>query len=94
MGAAKTIKKILIDKELTITELARQMKKPRQTVANTFYVDKMSTQSVLEYADALGCTLFLRDNETGREYEIYNDSVASKTPTKPIDAKEQSSQEV
>ena len=73
MGAAKTIKKILIDQNLTITELAKRMGKPRQTIANTFQVDNLTINKCLEYGNALNCTLFFRDNETGREYEIYND---------------------
>lgn len=71
MGAAKTIRKILIDKHMTITALAEQMGKPRQTVANTFQGDKLSILSALEYGEALGCKLIFRDEETGREYEIY-----------------------
>ena len=71
MGAAKAIKKILIDKSMTITALAEQMGKPRQTVANTFQGDKLSVQSAMEYGKALGCSLVYRDDETGRIYEIF-----------------------
>lgn len=71
MGAAKTLKQILIDKETTMTALADSMDKPRQTVANTFFKDSMSVKTTMDYAEALGCELIIRDAETGREYPIY-----------------------
>ncbi len=71
MGAAKTIKKILIDKDKTITALAEEMGKPRQTVANTFSADNLRVATLMEYANALGCEIILKDTETGREYPIY-----------------------
>lgn len=73
MGAAKAIRKILIDKGLTITALAEQMDKPRQTIANTFQNDRLSVKTADEYGKALGCDMFFRDRRTGREYQIYVD---------------------
>lgn len=73
MGAAKTIRQIMIDKKITITALAEQMDKPRPTVANTFQNDKLSVKTADEYGRALGCELFFRDTASGREYKIYVD---------------------
>lgn len=73
MGAAKTIRKVMLDHKITITALAEQMDKPRQTVANTFQNDKLSVKSALEYGEALNCELLFRDRESGREYLIYAD---------------------
>lgn len=71
MGAGKTIKKILIDKNMTITALAKNMGKPRQTLANTLYQDGLTIKTAMEYGKALGCTLYFKDDVTGREYVIY-----------------------
>lgn len=71
MGAATTIKQILIDKHLSITKLSEMMDKPRSTVANTLFKDNFQTATLLEYAERLNCELFLRDRESGREYKIY-----------------------
>lgn len=71
MGAAKAIRKILIDEDMTIKALAEKMNKPRQTIANTFSKDHMSVANTLDYANALGYELILRDKKTGREYQIY-----------------------
>ena len=70
MGAYLTLKRILYDKKTTITALAEQMGKPRNTVTNTFYKDNMRAQNLAEYGKALNCSLCLIDNETGEIYKI------------------------
>ena len=73
MGAAKTIKQILIDRHKTITALAEEMGKPRQTVANTLYQDGLTVRMAVEYGKALGCRLCYIDEKSGRQYPIYVD---------------------
>lgn len=70
MGACKTLKHILLDKGKTITALAEEMGKPRQTVANVFFKDGISIKKALEYGEALNCSLYYIDNETGQKYKI------------------------
>lgn len=71
MGASKTIKKILIDKEITITKLAELLGKPRATVSNTMFNDNFQVSTLLCYLDQLDCELIVRDMDNGREYKIY-----------------------
>lgn len=71
MGASKTIKKILIDKNITITKLAELMDKPRPTVSNTLFNDNLRVSTFLYYLDQLDCELIVRDIDNGREYKVY-----------------------
>lgn len=71
MGATNTIKKILIDKGMTITKYAELMDKPRQTVANTLSRDNFHISTLLFYLDQLDCELIAKDIDNGREYKIY-----------------------
>ena len=70
MGAYKTLKHILVDKGITITSLAEQMGKPRQTVANTLYTDNFRVKNLIEYGKMINCDLYLIDNDTGKAYKI------------------------
>ena len=71
MGASTTIKQILLDKELSITNLADLVDKPRSTVANTLCKNNFQVATLLNYAESLDCDLLLRDRRNGREYKIY-----------------------
>lgn len=71
MGASKTIKKILIDKDISITKLAELLEKPRPTVSNTLFKDSFQVSTLLTYLDRLDCELIVRDMDNGREYKIY-----------------------
>ena len=70
MGASKTLKHILLDKNKTITALAEEMGKPRPTVSNTFFNDRLTIKSAIEYGHALGCSMYFIDDETGKQYKI------------------------
>mgnify|MGYP003313516740 CR=1 FL=1 len=70
MGAGKSIKHILLDKNITITALAEKLEKPRQTVANTLFRDNMEIRTAAEYGKALGCGLYFIDEENGYKYPI------------------------
>lgn len=73
MGAGKSIKHILLDKNITITALAVKLGKPRQTVVNTISRDKLEVKTAAEYGKALGCGLYFIDEENGHKYPIYID---------------------
>lgn len=70
MGAGKAIRKIMIDKQVTVIELADRMDKAYSTLLNAFQRDKFLVSSAVEYGEALGCTLCYRDDETGDLYTI------------------------
>lgn len=73
MGAGNSIKHILLDKNVTITALAERLQKPRQTVANTLFRDRLEIKTAAEYGKALGCGLYFIDEENGHKYPIYID---------------------
>ncbi len=70
MGACKALKHILIDKHRTITSLADDVGRARQTVANTFNKDHINIKTAMLYGKALGCSLYYIDDETGKKYKI------------------------
>ena len=70
MGAAKAIRKIMVDKEVSVKQLAEQMGKPYQTVLNTFIKDSMSIRMAMLYANELDCDIVFKDRKTGEEYTI------------------------
>lgn len=71
MGATSTIKQILIDKHMNITQYAELLEKPKRTVVNTFMTDNFRISTLLTYLDRLDCELIVRDIDNGREYKIY-----------------------
>lgn len=71
MGATNTIKQILIDKHMNITQYAELLEKPKRTVVNTFMTDNFRVSNLLTYLDRLDCELIVRDMDNGREYKIY-----------------------
>lgn len=74
MKASKTIKMIMVDKGVTVNDLAERTGKSAPTINNTFYNDRHSTKGGMtlsiaaEYAEALGCEIVFRDKETGKIY--------------------------
>ena len=76
MKASEVIKKIMSDKRVRTADIAKKMGKSRQTVYNTFQNDKnsakggMKFENVVEFLDALGCEIIIKDVETGKEYAV------------------------
>ena len=68
MGATKKLKKAMVERKMTMVQLADALGKPFTTVRNTMYKDNMRISTLEEYADALGCDVVLRDRETGELY--------------------------
>lgn len=74
MRASNILKIIMKEKKLKVKDLADLMGKSDRTVYNTFSRDNLSKgggmtfENVVEYAEALGCEIVIRDKETGKEY--------------------------
>ena len=68
MGAAKKIKMVLIDREMTQIDLSDISGKNIQTVRNMLCRDNMSYATVEHFADILGCDVVFRDRKTGKLY--------------------------
>lgn len=70
MGAAKALRKIMVDKDETLVGLSDKSGKAYQTVLNTFRNDNLKVSSAIEYGKMLGCSLCYIDDETGEIYKI------------------------
>lgn len=64
----KYIQLAMKDKNVTIQGLADAMDKSFNTTRNTLYGDNMTTKTLGQIAEALGCEIVLRDKETGKLY--------------------------
>ena len=74
MRASKTLKMIMVDKEVSIRDLSEITGKKLSTIYNTFRNDSISKrggmtfENVVDIAEALGCEVIIRDKETGKIY--------------------------
>ena len=69
MGAAKKIRMILLDKDLTARDLSVMAGKSKQTVYNLLSRDSMSFATVEELLDAIDCEVVFRDRRTKKLYD-------------------------
>lgn len=69
MGAAKKLKMILVDREMTQADLAKKTGRAPQTLRNMLSRDNMSFDTVAMFADVLECDVVFRDRRTGKLYE-------------------------
>ena len=70
----KQIRHIMLDKDITITELSNRMQKSTQAVSNVFRQDNVSINMLLDICNALDLTLDISivdstDSAEGREAE-------------------------
>lgn len=67
----KQIRHIMLDKDITITELSNRMQKSTQAVSNVFRQDNVSINMLLDICNALDLTLDISfiDSAGGREAE-------------------------
>ena len=70
MGAAKIIKKALVDKEMTQGELAEKLGRHPQTVHNAMSRDKMNFAMVQKIAALLDCEIIFRHKKSKRKKAI------------------------
>jgi Regulator of polyketide synthase expression len=69
MAMAKTIKKLLIDRDMSITELANKLNIHRVSMHYRLRVDNFSEKELQQIAEILNCTFkgtFIK-NDTGEE---------------------------
>lgn len=64
----KYIQLAMKDKDMTQQALADAIDKPYNTLRNILYKDNMTTKTLGQIAEALGCEIVLRDKETGKLY--------------------------
>lgn len=67
-GAAKKLKMVLADKELTGVEFAKMAGMNTQTFYNMMNRNVMKYKQVEMFADLLGCDIVFRDRKTGKIY--------------------------
>lgn len=70
----KQIRHIMLDKDITITELSNRMQKSTQAVSNVFRQDNVSINMLLDICNALDLTLDISivdstDSAEGRDRE-------------------------
>lgn len=68
MDVIKTLKSIMRKKKVTQADLAEGTGKSPNTVRNILARDSISTNTLIAYADILGCDVALIDRETGEIY--------------------------
>lgn len=68
MGAAKSLRMAMIDKEVSVVKLAAMTGKAKQTVYNALAADNFKYDNLSMYAEALDCDVVLRDRKTGKTY--------------------------
>lgn len=68
MGASKSLRMALLDKGISVVQLAEMTGKAKQTVYNALAADNFRYDNLSIYADALDCDVVLRDRKTGKTY--------------------------
>lgn len=68
MSASKVIKKILIDKDMTIKDLAEKLGIKPQVFSNKLYRDTFSYNEYVKIANILGCDVKTISRDSNEEY--------------------------
>lgn len=68
MSATKTIKKIMLDKDITVKLLAEKLKMNPQVLSNKLYRDTFSYNDYIAIANILGCDVKTISRDTKVEY--------------------------
>lgn len=69
MSASKTIKKIMLDKDISVKELAEKLGCSAQVLSNKLYRDTFSYSDYIKIADLLGCDVKTIVRDTNVEYK-------------------------
>ena len=78
MSATKTIKKIMLDKDITVKLLAEKLKISPQVLSNKLYRDTFSYNDYIAIANILGCDVKTISRDTNTEYiNEYNEKKES-----------------
>lgn len=68
MSATKTIKKIMLDKDITVKFLAEKLNITPQVLSNKLYRDTFSYNDYVAIANILGCDVKTISRDTNVEY--------------------------
>ena len=68
MGAAKVIKQLLIERNVSVKELAEKMGIQAQSMSNKLYRDTFSYEEVEKIADILDCDIKLITRDTNKAF--------------------------
>lgn len=68
MGAAKIIKQLLIERDMTVKGLAEAMEIQAQSMSNKLYRDSFSYEEVEKIANILGCDVKIITRDTNKEF--------------------------
>lgn len=69
MSASKTIKKIMLDRNISVKELAEKLGCTPQVLSNKLYRDTFSYSDYIKIVDILGCEVKTIIKETNVEYK-------------------------
>ena len=68
MGAAKVIKQIMYEQNVSVGQLASALRIQPQSLSNKLYRDSFSFDDVVRIADILGSDVKITIRETGKEF--------------------------
>lgn len=68
MAAAKIIKQLLIERHMTVKDLAEKMGIKAQSMSNKLYRDSFSYEEVIQIADILDCDVKVITRDTNKEF--------------------------
>lgn len=68
MGAGKVIKQLLLERKMSIKELAEKMNIIPQSMSNKIYRDTFSYEEIVKIADILNCDVKIITRDTKKEF--------------------------
>lgn len=68
MGAAKIIKQLMIERDVSVKALADSLGMQAQSMSNKLYRDNFSFDEVVKIAEILNCDVKLITRDTGKEF--------------------------
>lgn len=68
MSASKVIKQIMVERDLSVKDLALEMNIKPQVLSNKLYRDTFTYNDYIKIANLLGCTVQTITNDTGKVF--------------------------
>ena len=68
MGAGKIIKQLLLERNMSVKDLAKKMDIIPQSMSNKIYRDTFSYEEVVKIANILGCDVKIITRDTKKEF--------------------------
>ena len=68
MGAGKIIKQLLLERNMSVKDLAKKMDIIPQSMSNKIYRDTFSYEEVVKIANILGCDVKIITRDTNKEF--------------------------